>query len=225
MPFEDRGAAVEPLPWVRPRFRGSLHVAAFLLSPIAGLILVLEASFWRARIAMMIYAVSLTACLGVSAAYHRGPWRGRVRYWLGRVDRVTIFAFIAGTYTPLAVVALWGAVGITTLAVIWSCAAIGAVITTRWPDTPGWLEATIFLSINIIAIVAVPFLVPHIGWTGLILLLAGGAAYVAGAMIYARERPDPWPLSFGFHEIFHTLVVVAIVAHYALIAGVVLPRA
>ncbi len=211
--------------FVTPRLRGVLHETAFPVSLLAGAWATLHAHGASARTSTAIYAATLSACLGVSALYHRGHWSAAARGWLRRLDHATIFMLIAGTFTPIAVIALSGWMTIVTLAVVWGGALIGSVVTTLWSNAPVLAEVGPYIVVGGFGIVLLPGLLTNLGPAGVALLTLGGAVYVAGAVVYARQRPNPWPRTFGFHEIFHTLVIAAAVMQWIVITDWVLPAA
>ncbi|MBA3261609.1 MAG: hemolysin III family protein [Thermoleophilaceae bacterium] len=208
----------------RPRFRGVVHQWSFFVAVVAGAILVALAPAGRATAAAAIYAVALAGLLGTSALYHRITWPPRARAWLRRLDHAMIFVLIAGTYTPFALLVLDGTLGEVVLVGVWSGAAAGIVFTLLWADAPKWLTAGAYVALGWFSIIAVPEIAERAGAGALALLAAGGVAYTAGAVVYARRRPDPRPATFGYHEIFHVLVVVAAAAHFAAVAAFALPH-
>lgn len=206
----------------RPRLRGVIHSWACLVSIACGAALVATASGARARIAALIYALAVSALLGTSACYHRITWRPPVRRWMRRLDHSMIFVLIAGTYTPVALLALHGTLATVVLVVVWSGALAGVVLKLAWIDAPRWLAAAVYVALGWVAVAAFGQLPHAIGALGLAGLLGGGLLYTVGAVVYARRRPDPVPAVFGYHEVFHTLVVAAAALHYAVIAFVVM---
>jgi hemolysin III len=209
----------------RPRLRGVFHQYAFYAAVVAGLALVLVADSLRAQLAMLVYAVALASMFGVSALYHRVTWRSaRIRVWMRRLDHSTILLLIAGTYTPFALLAFDGWVADAVLVTVWAGAAAGLVLNLAWVDAPKWLTTVVFVALGWVGVIAVPELV-DVGVAPTVLVFVGGALYTLGALAYATRRPDPVPLVFGYHEIFHVLVVLAAAAHFVAIAGFVLPRA
>ena len=212
-------------PAIRPRFRGVVHQWSFFVALVAGVALVAWAPAGRATAASSVYAVALAGLLGTSALYHRVTWRPSVRAWLRRLDHAMIFVLIAGTYTPFAVLVLDDPLGDIVLLGVWGGALAGIVFTMVWIDAPKWLTAAAYVALGWFSVVAIPQITERTGAGALALLALGGAAYTAGAVIYARRRPDPRPASFGYHEIFHVLVVVAAAAHFAAVAGFALPEA
>jgi len=209
---------------VKPKLRGVFHEYAFFISLGCGVGLILAASDGRARVAASIYAVAVSALLGTSALYHRVTWRPAARRWMKRLDHSMIFVLIAGTYTPVALLALHGSLAKTILIVVWAGALGGVVFKLVWIDAPKWLFAGVYVALGLVTAAIFGELPARIGWLGVAGLALGGLLYVVGAVIYASGRPDPAPRVFGYHEVFHTLVIVAAALHYAVIAFAVLPR-
>jgi hemolysin III len=204
---------------VKPRLRGVLHQWAFVVSLVAGIGLVLEAGSARARVAVAVYALSAAALFGTSALYHRVDWhRLRTRRWMRRLDHTMIFVLIAGTYTPFSILVLRGTLGMMILIAVWSAALAGAVFKLVWIDAPGWLGATMYIMLGWIAVIATPELVDRLGVPAVAALALGGILYSTGGVIYARKRPDPVPNVFGYHELFHSLVVAAAGLQYGVVA-------
>jgi hemolysin III len=206
---------------VVPRLRGLLHAWAFWFALAAAGILVIVAYDGRARIAAVIYGVGLCALFGASATYHR--WRGHPRWKpvLRRVDHSTIFVFIAASYTPIALLVLNGPLSTIVLISVWAGALAGVVMSVAWIDAPRVLTAVCYIAVGWVALVAMPQLFEHRGVAVPVLLLIGGVLYSLGAAAYATKRPNPWPRTFGFHEVFHTLVIAAALVHFIAIAGVI----
>jgi len=206
---------------VVPRLRGLLHAWAFWFAIAAAAVLIVVAADGRARIAALIYGVGLCALFGASATYHR--WRGNPRWKpiLRRVDHSTIFVFIAASYTPIALLVLDGPLRIVVLISVWIGAFAGVAMSIAWIDAPRVLVAACYIAVGWVAIVALPQLFSARGVAMPILLLVGGLLYSLGAAAYATKRPNPWPRTFGFHEVFHALVIAAAVVHFVAIAGVI----
>jgi hemolysin III len=209
---------------VKPRLRGVLHAYAFFVSVGCGVALILAASDGRARMAAAIYAVAVSALLGTSALYHTITWRPRARRWMRRLDHSMIFVLIAGTYTPVALLALKGSLASTILIVLWAGAVGGVAFKLIWIDAPKWLLAAVYVALGLVTAAVMGQLPAAIGWLGVAGLAGGGLLYVVGALVYASGRPNPWPKVFGYHEVFHVLVLAAAGLHYAVIAFAVLPR-
>ena len=210
---------------VVPRLRGISHAAAFLLALAAAVVLIVQAPSSRAMIALGVYGGGLVALFGGSALYHRWPGPPRFKPLLRRIDHSTIFVFIAASYTPVALILMEGALAWVLLGLAWGGAIAGVVFSLGWIDAPRPLVSASYLVLGWLAVIAAPQLARALDVAGLTLFVAGGVLYSAGAVVYARQRPDPWPRTFGFHEVFHALVVAAAAAHYTAIAGWVLPAA
>jgi hemolysin III len=207
---------------LRPRLRGVSHQYAFVLAVIAGAILVAAAETPGARISVAVYAVTLAAMFGSSALYHRITWPPAQRRQLRLLDHSMIYAVIAGTYTPFGTLALSGNSRIAVLAVVWTGALAGIVLAFAWSHRPDWVEAVLAVALGWIGLAVLPQLVEAVGVTAVGLAFAGGIFYTAGSLVYARGRPDPVPAVFGYHELFHALVIVAAACQYAAIASIVL---
>ena len=216
-------ALAVPLPQ-KPRLRGVLHQYAFFVSLFCGVGLILAASGGRARLAATIYAAAVSALLGTSALYHRVTWRPAARRWMRRLDHSMIFVLIAGTYTPVALLALKGTLATAILIALWIGAIAGVVFKIAWIDAPKWLFAAVYVALGLVTAAVFGELPAAIGWLGVAGLATGGLLYVIGAVIYASGRPNPVPSVFGYHEVFHTFVLAAAGLHYAVIAFAVLPR-
>jgi hemolysin III len=209
---------------VKPRLRGVLHEYAFFVSLGCGAALILAASDGRARVSAAIYAFAVSALLGTSALYHRVTWRPSVRRWMRRLDHSMIFVLIAGTYTPVALLALSGTLSRAILIVVWAGALGGVIFKLLWIDAPKWVFAVVYIALGWVSAAVFGELPATIGWLGVAGLAAGGLLYTLGAVVYASGWPDPSPRVFGYHEVFHVLVVAAAGLHYAVIAFAVLPR-
>jgi hemolysin III len=209
---------------VKPRLRGVSHELSFYGSLSLGVALVAAADPGRARFSATVFALCVAAMFGASALYHRPTWTPRRRALLVRVDHAAIYLLIAGTYTPVGLLVLSTGWAIPVLSIVWGGALAAIVLKLCWVQAPKWLSASIGVTLGWVGVFAFSELlkVPVIG---LLLLLAGGLFYTAGAVVYARRRPDPWPAVFGYHEIFHAFVIAAAACQYASIAFYVLPRA
>jgi hemolysin III len=209
---------------VKPRLRGVSHQWGFVVSLGAGVALIATAH-GRAVVAATIYAAAVSALLGTSTIYHRIDWRPAARRWVRRLDRSMIYVLIAASYTPFALLAMHGALATAVLVVVWGGAAGGVMLQLLWPDHPKWVAVAVSIALGWVAVITMTQLPASIGWGAVAALVAGGALYTLGAVIYARERPDPNPGVFGYHELFHALVLAAAAIHYAIVAFVVLPLA
>ena len=208
---------------VKPRLRGVSHFWAFFVALAAGAVLVATAPDGRATLAAAIYAGSLATLFGVSALYHRVNWRPAARRWMRRLDHSAIFVLIAGTVTPFALLVMSGPFATALLIAVWAGAAAGIVVELFWVDAPKWATAIVYLSVGWIGALGFPAIVVNAGIGAGVLIAIGGVLYTAGAVVYARQRPDPNPAVFGYHEIFHVLVIAAAVAHFTAVAIYALP--
>ena len=202
----------------KPRLRGVSHQWAFFISLGAGIALILAAHGGKEVLAATIYAFSLSALLGTSALYHRVTWQPEARRWMRRLDHTMIFVLIAGTYTPFCLLVMDGTLADVVLIVVWASALAGAILNLVWIDAPKWFTTAVYISTGWAAIAAMPQLWEEIGPVGVGMIALGGALYTAGALVYALRRPDPNPQVFGYHEIFHLLVIAAAAIQYAVIA-------
>lgn len=207
----------------KPLLRGRLHQAAFFASLPAGVALVALAGGAEARAAAAIFAVTLTGLFGVSAAYHRCRWSDQARQLMKYLDHSMIFVFIAGSYTPITLLALRPAWGITILVLAWSGAAAGVLVTVLGLERWHGVGFTMYLVLGWLAVFAAPQLVSSLTFTEMALLVTGGLLYTVGAVVLARKRPDPHPAVFGYHEIWHTFVVGASACHFVLVLLLVHP--
>lgn len=204
---------------VKPRLRGVLHTYAFYVSLVTGVALVFVAGGVRARVAAVAYAISVSALFGASALYHRVTWSPRSRRWMRRLDHSMIYLLIAGTYTPFGLLVLDGTLGTAVLWVVWIGALAGIVMKLAWIDAPKWVSAVVYLALAWVGVVTLPSMWDSLGAVATVLVLVGGLLYTAGALVYALRRPDPLPNVFGYHEIFHALVIAAAGVQYAVVAG------
>jgi len=216
-------APADPEVGIRPRLRGVSHQYAFFVSLASGTLLVLLAATTRASVAAAIYAASVSALFGVSALYHRVTWTTAARRRMRRLDHAMIFLLIAGTYTPVGLLVLNGTLATVVLAVVWGGALAGIALELAWTTAPRWLGGTVYLALGWVAVVAMPQLFARLGMTGGLLIVAGGLVYSAGAAVYALRRPDPVPVVFGYHEVFHLLVIAGVAAHFLAISLYALP--
>jgi hemolysin III len=202
---------------VRPLLRGRLHLGAFVASVPAVLVLVGAAESGRAMAAAAVYGVTLVAVFLVSSAYHRLARSPRAQVVLRRADHATIYLLIAGSYTPIAVVAIGGPIGWALVATAWTVAALGVLLKVVWFHRSGVAGAALYVGMGWMIVVAAPTLVRHVSTVELVLLLAGGVLYTVGALVLARRWPDPRPRVFGYHEVWHSFVIIAAACQYAAI--------
>lgn len=205
---------------VKPSLRGHFHQVAFFVALGAGLMLVAESRDERSFAGTLVYALSLAGLFGISALYHRPTWAPGPRAWMKRIDHAAIFILIAGTGTPLCLLAVTPEIGHRVLLLLWGAASLGILQSLFWVKAPKWVSAILYVTVGWIA---APYL-PELGeglradipW-----LVTGGVIYTVGALIYALKRPNPWPRHFGYHEIFHLLVVIAAAFHFVVIQHLV----
>jgi hemolysin III len=209
----------------KPRLRGVIHQVAFFVSLASGLALVVAAPTAGSKAVMTVYAVSISSLFGTSALFHRRTWGPVGRRRMRRADHSTIFLAIAGTYTAVAGIALHGWARTAVLCIVWGGALVGIAVRQLWLDAPKWVVTIPYVTVGWAALVVLPQLYRVLGPGGFLLLLLGGLAYSAGAVVYALKRPNPVPGVFGYHEVFHACTVVGAVLHYVAIAGFVLPLA
>lgn len=202
-----------------PRLRGVLHTHAFWVAALAAILLV---AFSHARWAAGAYGLCLCALFAASGAYHRCQ-RARLRPLLRRIDHSAIFIFIAGTSTPIALILLPRSLGLTLLIVAWSCAITGVIFTVAWMNAPRGLVAGVYVLAGIGSGLSVLAALSRLPAAPAALFIGGGVIYLLGAVVYAIKRPNPWPSSFGFHEVFHALVCLAAAAQFVAMAGWVIP--
>jgi hemolysin III len=162
---------------------------------------------------------------GVSSIFHRGSWTPGVWRRLGRLDHAMIYALIAGTYAPIGLLVLHRGWRVPILATVWGGAFLAVAVKLVWVKAPRWLVPAVSLTLGWTAVIVLPQIVGGIGLAGALLLFAGGLAYTVGAVVYVRQRPNPAPATFGYHEVFHALVIVAVACQYSTIVFYVLPRA
>ncbi len=206
----------------KPAFRGWLHAGMTPVVLLAGIALIIATPAVSDRVGAAVWLLGSLVLFGTSAVYHRGTWTPRVLSVLQRLDHSNIFVFIAATYTPLTIALLDGGEALLLLSLVWGIAIAGVGITFAWPARPRWLDVALYVPMGWVAL----------GWLGafwasggpavVILLLLGGVLYTAGAAVYATRRPNPSPLVFGYHEIFHACTVAAAACHFASIALAIL---
>jgi hemolysin III len=201
--------------------RGRLHQIAFFCSLPMGGALIALAETAVTRTAGAIYALSLSGLYAASAAFHRIPWAPRTWSWMRRVDHSMIFVLIAGTYTPFSLLVLDPPWSIVMLAVVWGGAAVGValrLVTHR-------LEAVrqvLYLTLGWLAVLTLPFTIGRLGPAAVLLLIGGGIFYTLGAILFLRKVPRLRPEVFGYHEMWHAMVIGGTVCHYLLVLILVL---
>ncbi len=210
----------------RPRARGWIHLCSAVIATVGGAALVSAAWLFsspRAVLATLIYTVTIVAMFSVSAVYHRRDWHSRVALkWMKRLDHSAIFVFIAGSYTPFALLAMPHRTGAQVLTIVWIGAAAGVALKMLWPSAPRWVGVPLYLLLGWIAIWFAGTLLDGGGPVVVGLLVTGGVLYNVGAILYGFRWPNPWPSTFGYHEFFHAFTAAAAISHYAAVWFVVL---
>jgi len=213
-----------PAARTRPRWRGVSHQYAFFAALAAGIPLIFTAPSTRAAVAAAIYVASLAGLLGTSALYHRIMWSPRARYWMGQIDTSMIFVLIAGSFTPLILLLLQPPAATVAFRILWAVAGVAIAVNMLSGHAKKAFSSVVFVVLSSAgAAVLLPQIVGPLGATATTLFAVGGFLYILGAAAYGLQRPDPFPQSFGYHEIFHALVVVAAGIHFVTIAVYVLP--
>ena len=213
-PFSDR---------VKPLLRGVSHQIAFYFALVAGAALTALAKPGTPTWCALVYSICLAALFGISSAYHRPTWSPEARQWMRRLDHAGIFLMIAGTYTPVCLLAVRGVAGEHLLIAVWIGAALGIIKSVVWVNAPKWFFALLCVAFAWAVMGEWPAVHAGIGDRGAWLLFIGGAMYTGGAVVYALKRPDPFPATFGYHEIFHALVIAAAICHFFIVTALVLP--
>lgn len=220
IPANPTAALVTAVGELKPRLRGWLHAYAAAISLASGAALIAVAASLRggrAGATTAIYAATFTLLFGTSALYHRINWSSRRRALMRRLDHSMIFVFIAGTYTPIAVLTLPRSSAMPVMIVVWMGAIAGVVLQALWPSAPRWLSVPCYIALGGVALFVTPQLLHRAGVAALVLIASGGIVYIIGGVAYALKRPNPFPRTFGFHEIFHLCTLIAAICHYVAI--------
>jgi hemolysin III len=215
----------EELRELRPLLRGVSHAYAFWLALAAAIVLTAIVPSGTPRIGAVIYGAGLCGLFAASGTYHRWRWNPRWRPLLRRIDHSTIFVFIAATYTPVALLVMHGTPRWVILTAVWTGALGGVILSVAWITAPRILIALCYLGLGWTVVFALPQMVDAMNVAPLVLLAVGGLLYTVGAVVYATKRPNPWPMTFGFHEVFHALVILAAGVQFVALAGWVFPAA
>lgn len=198
---------------VKPKLRGWLHVGMTPVALVAGIVLVVLASSTQGKVSAAVFGGTAVLLFGTSAVYHRGTWSPRVGGFLRRFDHSNIFLIIAGTYTPFALL-LPPDQARRMLLIVWSGAVIGVLFRVFWTHAPRWLYVPAYMMLGWVAVFYFGPLLEHAGGAVMTWVVIGGALYSLGALVYGTKRPDFSPRWFGFHEVFHTLTILAFTAHF-----------
>jgi hemolysin III len=208
------GAAQAVAGEIKPTWRGWIHAGTFPIAIAAGIVLISVAHGAPAKWSSAVYMLTSMLLFGNSALYHRINWKPKTKILLKRIDHANIFLLIAGTYTPLAVLALPPSKGILLLSIVWGSALVGIAFRVFWIGAPRWLYVALYIAMGWGAIMYIVDLLDA-NVAMMVLVVVGGLLYTAGAVIYGMKKPNPLPGRFGFHEIFHTLTVLAFLCHWA----------
>ena len=213
LPLLDDAVANDAVPETKPTWRGWLHAATFPIALAAGIVLIVLAEGAAAKWAAAVFMTSSLLLFGNSAVYHRFNWGPTVHAVLRRIDHANILLLIAGTYTPLGVLALPPGKGALLLTVVWTGAILGILFRVLWLGAPRWIYVALYLALGWAAVMYIVDLT-QANFAMMVLVIVGGLLYTAGAVVYAMKRPNPWPGHFGFHEIFHACTVLAFLCHW-----------
>jgi hemolysin III len=209
------------IPPIKPVLRGVSHAIAFFAALMAGAFLVMHAASPEAQGAALVYGVCMATMFGISALYHRREWGEQARLQMRRLDHSAIFLMIAGSYTPIATLALPESSGSPLLWLMWALTVAAILQKLLWPRAPKPLSVALYLLIGWVGLPFLPQIAAAMGPGAIALIVAGGVIYSLGALIYALRRPDPFPRVFGYHEVFHALVIAASALHFAAIAPLI----
>lgn len=213
LPLLDAATVDDAAAEIRPTWRGWIHAGTFPVAIVAGIVLIVVAQGGAAKWAAAVFMASSLLLFGNSALYHRFDWSPRVKITLKRIDHANIFLLIAGTYTPLAVLALPPGKGTLLLSLVWGGTVVGILFRVFWIHAPRWLYVALYLLMGWAAVMFMADLFAA-NVTMMVLVIVGGLLYTGGAIIYALKKPNPWPGHFGFHEIFHVCTVLAFLCHW-----------
>jgi hemolysin III len=202
----------------KPLLRGWIHAAAAPAALAAVVVLTFRAPTMSAAVSAGLFAASAVVLFTMSAVYHIGRWSPRVQKVLRSIDHADILLLIAGTYTPVAVLALRGTARVVILSVVWGATVLGTVFRIAWSSLPRWLYVPVYVGLGWAAVPVLPQVLRTAGVAVLVLVAAGGGLYTLGGLVYGIKRPNPWPRVFGFHEIFHTCTVAAFACQYAAVS-------
>lgn len=201
----------------KPLFRGHIHQEAFFITLGAGILLIAKSTQYLTFISSLVYVLGLLLLFGISATYHRPYWDEKPRTIMKRLDHASIFVFIASTFTPICLLALPETDGKKLLIIIWTTAIVGALKSFFWVKAPRYLTAFLYVAMGWMALPYLKELSVTLGYQNVILLFVGGVVYTVGAVFYALKRPQLSKLTFGYHELFHLLTVIAATFHFVVI--------
>jgi len=208
----------------KPMLRGHFHQSAFFYSLGICTLMILQTQNKKALISAIIYSISLCGLFGISALYHRPQWGPNARQWLRRIDHAAIYILIAGSATPICLMGLPPEIGQKILLMVWPAATLGILQSLFWIKAPKWVATLFYMLVGFSVVPYLPELYDALGFTKVGLILTGGLFYTIGALVYALKFPNPIPKYFGYHEIFHILVIVASAFHFYVIFGLVINK-
>lgn len=216
---------MERITWGRMQnpLRGVLHGSAALVA-VGGLAFLVTRAWGRIAIllAVLIYGLALVTMYTVSALYHSVPWTQRWKALMQRIDHSLIFLVVAGTFTPFGLTALDGIRRLVALTLVWAIAVTGIVLKFALPDPRTWLSVTLQMAMGWSALIWLPWILASLGWGAVILIMAGGLCYTVGTIVFITKRPRLFPRLFGYHEVFHILVIAGSSLHFWAIARYVI---
>lgn len=213
-PVAHGGEAPAPTEEIKPTWRGWIHAGTFPVSIAAGIVLITLAAGPVAKWAAVVFTLTSMLLFGISALYHRFNWQPKTKRALKRFDHANIFLLIAGTYTPIALLTLPREQGLILLVSVWVGALLGVGFRVFWIGAPRWLYVALYLALGWAAVMFIPDIF-RVNAAAMVLVVVGGLLYTVGAVVYGMKKPNPIPGVFGFHEIFHTLTVLAFLCHWA----------
>jgi hemolysin III len=199
---------------VKPTWRGWIHTGVLPIAVAGGVVLIVLADGLTAKVAATVFFASSVLLFGTSAIYHRFNWKPKAKKALKRFDHANIFLLIAGSYTPITLLALPQEKGLLLIIAIWATALLGIGFRVFWLGAPRWLYVIIYIVMGWAAVVYLPDFI-NVNLAMMVLILAGGLMYTLGAVFYALKKPNPVPGHFGFHEIFHSFTVLAFLCHWS----------
>ena len=206
---------------MKPLLRGWMHLVCFFLAVPAGVIVVALAQSPRGRVGALVYAVGLIALFGVSGTYHRVGWSDNARRLMQKLDHGTIFVMIAASYTPICLIVLQGWVAWTMLAIAWTGAAVGFVAAFTGGKASRLIRGILYFGLGWAAVAAIPQMWQNMSIAELVLIAVGGVLFTVGAVFLFTHWPDPFPRVFGYHEVWHVMVIAAVACHFVAITSVV----
>ncbi len=212
----------ESAPIAKPLLRGHFHQAAFFYALGAWTVLLTCLETSRQVFAVLLYGLGLLGLLGVSSLYHRIHWKPNARTLMRRLDHSAIFLLIAGTFAPICLLGMNEYSGEKLLSIVWIVGVLGILQSLFWIQAPKWLSAVLYVAMGWLAGPYLTELESSLGLTNVVLLIVGGVIYTLGAVVYAVKKPNPFPSVFGYHEIFHILVIIAAILHFIVVARLIM---